>query len=252
LTSAKSPSVTIVTATFNCEGELAQLFDSLRGQTDRSFDHVVVDGGSTDGTLDIVASNRDIATRTILGPDAGLYDALNKGVRAATTDYYVVAGADDCFTPGAIANFKNAVRSTQADVIVASVLAGKELRRGFRPNLAWRGHASMITSHSVGMLFRRTLHERFGYYSRRFPILADGYFIKLLCNDDAVKIVAADFVAGRFSLDGISNRNLVRVLCESWQIQLETGENPCLQYLLFQLRLLKNLPRLLQRGLRSG
>jgi hypothetical protein len=98
------------------------------------------------------------------------------------------------------------------------------------------------------MLVRKVLHDRFGYYSLRYPILADGYFIKKICTADDVKVVPADFIAGEFSVRGASNRNLARVLCESWQIQLDTGENSVVQYLLFQLRLLRNLPRLLSRA----
>jgi glycosyltransferase involved in cell wall biosynthesis len=214
---------------------------------DRDFEHLVIDGGSDDGTWDIVERSRDVITYAVSEPDRGLYDALNKALRAVRTDFYLVLGADDMLYRAAIANFRAIVHQTGADVVVADVKAGNKIRRGLHVHRAWLGHAAMTTSHSVGMLFRTRLHEQFGEYPLRYPILADGYFIKRVCTAKDVKAIAADFVAGEFGMQGSSAKNLTRVLCESWQIQLDTGESPFVQYLLFQLRLLRNLPRIIAR-----
>ncbi|MDP8984381.1 MAG: glycosyltransferase [Pseudomonadota bacterium] len=245
--STRRPTISVITATLNSAADLPHLFSSLRLQSDRQFQCVIVDGGSGDGTWGLVESHRDIVTLAIREPDHGLYDALNKGIRASSTDFYVVLGADDTLNPDAIEHFKRVAGSSGADVVVAAVSADGKVRRGYHRDRAWLGHSAMVTSHSVGMLVRKILHDRFGYYSLRYPILADGYFIKRVCTADDVKVVQADFIAGEFGFHGASNRNLSRVLCESWQIQLETGENKVVQYLLFQCRLLRNLPRLLFR-----
>ncbi|HEY0339791.1 MAG TPA: hypothetical protein VGC34_03205, partial [Steroidobacteraceae bacterium] len=84
-------------------------------------------------------------------------------------------------------------------------------------------------------------------YSARYPLLADGYFIKRACLDPQVKVVAADFTAGEFGVQGSSSVRRLQTFCELWQIQLATGESPLVQYLLLQGRLLKSLPRLLRR-----
>jgi glycosyltransferase involved in cell wall biosynthesis len=242
-----NPSISVVTVTLNSARDLPRLMDSLRAQSDRDFEHVVSDGGSKDGTWDIVESSRDVITYAVSEPDRGLYDALNKGLRAVRTEYYLVMGADDVLYPPTITNFKAIAQQSGADVVVAGVKTGDTTRRGLHVHRAWLGHAAMITSHSVGMLFRTRLHERFGDYPLRYPILADGYFIKRVCTAKDVKAIAADFVAGEFGMHGCSARNLTRTLCESWQIQLDTGESPLVQYLLFQMRLLRNLPRIIGR-----
>ena len=240
-----SPTVSVITATFRCAPDLARLIASLRAQTDRDFDFLVLDGGSADATNEVIASSRDIVTYTTSEPDRGIYDALNKGIRALRTDYYLVVGADDILFPGAIASYKSAVRDTGADIVVAGVKAGSSIRRGYHPGNAWRGHHKMVTSHSVGMLFRASLHERFGPYSLRYPLLADGWLIKRACTDPRVRTVAGNFVAGEFGVRGSSNNARLQTYCEMWQIQLATGENPLVQYLLFQGRLLKHLLRTL-------
>lgn len=240
-----SPTISVITATFKCAPDLARLIGSLRAQTDRDFDFLVLDGGSADATNEVIASSGDIVTYTSSEPDRGIYDALNKGIRALRTEYYLVAGADDMLFPEAIASYKSAVRDTGADIVVAGVKAGNSIRRGYYPGNAWRGHHKMVTSHSVGMLFRASLHERFGPYSLRYPLLADGWLIKQACTDRSVRTVAGNFIAGEFGLRGSSNMARLQTYREMWQIQLATGENPLVQYLLFQGRLLKHRLRTL-------
>jgi len=242
-----SASISVITAALNARNDLPRLIDSLRKQTDRDFDFVLADGGSVDGTLQYAHEADDVVSRVLGGPDSGIYDALNKAIRTLRTEFYVVAGADDVLFPDAIAKYRAAVAATGADVVVAGVKAGKSIRMGFHPSRAWLGHAAMVTSHSVGMLFRKSLHATYGEYSLRYPMLADGHFIKKLCASDTVRIVAGDFVAGSFGLQGMSNRNLARALCEQWQIQLDSGEHPLLQYCLFLGRLLRFAPRLTSR-----
>ena len=241
------PTISVVTVTLNAAKFLPGLIVSLRTQTDRDFEFVVIDGASTDGTQEVIASARDIVTYIISEPDRGFFDAVNKAIRVVKTDFYIVFGADDKMEPDAIANFKAVVEKTGADVVIADVKAGKKIRRGYHPERHWLGPASMITSHSVGTFLRTNLHDAFGDYSWRYPLLADIHYIKRLCLSPDVKVVAGNFISGDFALEGFSNRNFVRIMCEYWWVQRDTGENPFLQYLLFQLRLLRYLLRVIAR-----
>lgn len=239
------PTISVVTVTLNAAKHLPGLISSLRDQTDRDFDYVVIDGASGDGTKDIISFATDIVTYTISEPDRGFFDALNKAIKAVKTDFYIVMGADDRLEPDAIANFKKVVDKTGADVVIADVKAGKTIRRGYHPERRWLGPARMITSHSVGTYMRASLHGKFGDYSWRYPLLADIHYVKRLCLSPDVKVVAGNFLSGEFAMDGFSNNNFVRILCEYWWVQRDTGENPLLQYLLFQLRALRYLPRVI-------
>jgi glycosyltransferase involved in cell wall biosynthesis len=241
------PSISVVTVTLNAAKSLPGLITSLRNQTDADFEYIVIDGASKDGTQDIIASASNIVTYTISEPDHGFFDALNKAIRAVKTDFYIVMGADDLLEPDAIANFKAVAERTSADVVIADVKAGNKIRRGYYPKRRWLGPARMITSHSVGTYMRTNLHDKFGIYSWRFPLLADIFYVKRLCLSPDVKVVAGDFLSGEFAMEGFSNNtnNFVRLLCEYWLVQRETGENPLLQYLLFQLRVLRYLPRVI-------
>ena len=77
------------------------------------------------------------------------------------------------------------------------------------------------------------MHQRFGFYSARFPLLADVFFLKTLLRSGKVRFAAADFVAGTFAEGGLTTVNQLQILAENWQIQMLTEPNPLLQTLLF-------------------
>lgn len=89
------PDITVITATYNASKVLPGLIDSLRSQTDQDFEWIVVDGASTDGTVELVEAAGDVVTRWVSEPDFGIYHALNKALGLATGEYYLVLGADD-------------------------------------------------------------------------------------------------------------------------------------------------------------
>ena len=88
------PKITFITATFNSEKTLEQTISSILNQTYRNIEYIIVDGGSTDGTLDILKKYGD-NIRWISEPDNGVCDAVGKGINLATGDYINILGSDD-------------------------------------------------------------------------------------------------------------------------------------------------------------
>jgi glycosyltransferase involved in cell wall biosynthesis len=95
------PTFSIVTPCLNAAQTLPVTLESVRSQDYPSVEHIIVDGGSTDGTLDILERSSD--TRWTSEPDRGLSDAVNKGIRMATGDVIGWLNADDLYRPGALA-----------------------------------------------------------------------------------------------------------------------------------------------------
>lgn len=241
--------ITVITATYNAADSLPNLIRYLREQTFRDFEWIVADGGSTDGTLDLLRCSSDVVSQWTSEPDFGIYDALNRALSVASGSYYLVLGADDCLFPRAIEWYSNAAEHGVADVISAHVKVGGVVvtpRRVVR----WHSGPPLVSAHSVGSLIRRSLHDELGFYSRRFPLAADTYFL-LRAWRAGKKFGELPKVVGEFSTHGISSTDLLGALTESFRANVEVRGNLDLQTLLFLMRIIKNRRRLV-RGLRRG
>lgn len=227
--------ISILTATYNAEKFLPGLIESIRNQTDRDFEWVVVDGGSSDGTIALIEASGDLVTRYISERDFGIYDAINKAIRLSCGDYYLVIGADDRLLPEAVELYRQKAQETQAGLVVGAVRIGE---RAIKPKpdakISWRrGIWEVVTSHSVGCLIRKSLHEKYGYYSRRYPICADVEFL-LKVYDGGEMISRVPQVVGVFSDRGFSGVDYWGSLAENFRVRLERG-NPLLGELLLLL-----------------
>lgn len=230
--------ISLITAVYNAENYIHHLIESLRKQADSNFEWVVVDGLSTDNTLEILKEIDDLNIKIISEADFGIYDALNKGIKASSGEFYLVAGADDIFFPNAVADYKAAIEDG-VDMVTASVLMGESVMKP-------RGHAwlfgqmAFISNHALGVLIKKTLHLKYGYYSNKFPIAADQFFIQK-CALSGVNIKIIDQLIGKFLLVGLSSTDRIGGLTESFRIALLLGGNKWIQYFLYILKLLKRL-----------
>ncbi|WP_314967884.1 glycosyltransferase family 2 protein [Phocaeicola abscessus] len=91
------PRFSIVTVTYNAENVLNDTIQSIVTQTYRNVEYIIIDGGSTDGTMHIVDRYRPMISIVVSEPDNGLYDAMNKGIALATGDYICFLNAGDAF-----------------------------------------------------------------------------------------------------------------------------------------------------------
>ena len=235
--------ISIVTATYNAADHLPRLIASLRAQTDRAFEWVVSDGASTDKTIELLSDIYDLNIVLDSRPDFGIYDALNRAIELSKGEYYLVLGADDMIYPDTISSFRRIIDTSDADLITAQIFADGHICNFRRPWSWLYGAFAYISSHAVGTLIRKRLHQQNGMYSTRFPIAADQLFIKQACRNGA-RIIKANFVSGEYSINGTSGVDIVGTLSESFRIQLLTGENRFMQLIIFLLRLVKNYRRL--------
>jgi glycosyltransferase involved in cell wall biosynthesis len=234
------PSISIVTSTYNAVSTLPGLIDSLRRQTFRKFEWIVVDGASTDATVEVIRSAGDVITKWISEPDFGIYDALNKAIRLTAGDFYVVLGADDRLEPDAIERYRTVARESRGDVITARIWRNGKLEERKR-NWPWLyAHHAYVSEHSVGTLLRRSLHSTFGYYSKWYPIGADVVFLKTVCGCPGIRLVKVDFVAGTFGFSGTSRIDRVGAICDYFRAQFATEKYKLVQIFLFVAKVLWN------------
>jgi hypothetical protein len=173
--------ISIITPTLNRAAFLPVAIESVCEQNFADCEHIVVDGLSTDATPEVLARYPHL--RVIREPDSGLYDALNKGIRAAGGDVIGHLNSDDLYLPGTFA----AVATAFSDPAVEVVSGGAEIVAPERePGRSWRRReeiALTFESATVGAplpnarFFRRGFYERVGLYETAYRVAADREFL---------------------------------------------------------------------------
>jgi glycosyltransferase involved in cell wall biosynthesis len=236
--------LSVITATYNAEKYLPNLIKSLSTQTCKDFEWIVADGASTDGTLKLLSAVYDLNLKISSEPDFGIYDALNRGVKLASGKYYVVIGADDIFYSHTIEDILNELNlQPQIDLLIGQVKSNGELikiRYGMR---YFFGARAFVASHSVGCVFKKDLHQQYGFYSNKYPIFADTYFIKTLFSNSQLNFKYSSNVYGEFSNMGVSSTHRLRAQCEFAHIQLTTERFKFIQLVIAFLRMARALLR---------
>lgn len=116
------PLVSIVTVVLNGQKHLRQTIESVLGQTYPYIEYIILDGGSTDGTLDIVQAYDDRLAYWRSAPDAGIYPAMNEGISLCTGTLIGLKNADDWYTPHAVADVVKTWQATGADFVYGDTL----------------------------------------------------------------------------------------------------------------------------------
>jgi glycosyltransferase involved in cell wall biosynthesis len=91
--------ITIVTVCFNSAATIRDALESVAAQSHKNIEHIIIDGGSTDGTLAVIHEWKKHPVRLVSEPDRGIYDAMNKGIRLATGDIIGILNSDGITIP---------------------------------------------------------------------------------------------------------------------------------------------------------
>ena len=198
-TAVDGPSITIVTPCLNARDTIEETLESVRRQDYQRVEHVVVDGGSTDGTVEVLERAEGI--RYVSEPDRGLSDAMNKGIGMATGDMIGWLNADDIYLPGALSAVAEAVAS-RPDTLWATGqcrIVDNRLRQIRRPAKAYKdlfprnySFSLYLTQNFISApatFVHRRGHELVGLYDERFRISMDyDLFLRLARVADPVVI----------------------------------------------------------------
>jgi glycosyltransferase involved in cell wall biosynthesis len=171
-----APSFTIITASLNRAPMLAEAIASVEEQGVADIEHIIVDGGSTDGTAELLA--RHPALRVIREPDRSVYDAFNKGLRMATGKVIALLNSDDLFAPGALAAVAKEFENPDVDVVTgaAEIFAGANVVEKIddpgERRLEW-GNITLGNPLPNARFYRRALVEQTGEFDIRYRLASD-------------------------------------------------------------------------------
>ncbi len=184
--SAPIPRISIVTPCLNGSSFIEEAIQSVLDQGYPNVEHIIVDGGSTDGTLELIKKYSHL--RIISEPDQGLYDALNKGVRVSTGDIIGHLNCDDLYEKG---TFEKVSRAFLESPAIEAVCGGVEVfehgeKGTMRVTAQYVRPADMELSFenattgpalTNARFFRKGVYDKIGLYEPRFRIAADREFL---------------------------------------------------------------------------
>ena len=222
--SAPTPTLSILVATWNCAGQLAEFLASLAEQTYEDWELLLLDNASRDGTDELVQRHQQaFPEQQILWssqPDQGIYDAWNRGLGLAGGRYLSFIGADDTFwAPTSLADIA-ALTASGADLITARngyYAANGRFLRHFGAPWDWKRNRQSMTIAHPGMLIRQGLFEQVGPFDASFRICADyEWFLRIPkdlrsvhSSDSILKVVQA----------GVSHTRIGQVFAETFRAQ---------------------------------
>lgn len=206
--------VSVITPCWNSAATLKQTIESVQGQTYHDVEHIVCDGGSTDGTLDIIASYGGKVS-LVNGPDKGIYDALNKGLQMASGDIVAVLNSEDFYVSnGIIREVVETFNTQKVDAVYGNLLyvnaddTDKVVRY-------WRSGAFKKDKFMDGwmiphptLFIKKSLHDKYGAYREDFDIAGDYEMMLRIFMKNSIPIGYLPKVFAKMRMGGKSNSSI--------------------------------------------
>ena len=216
------PLITIITVSYNAVSNIEETIESVINQTYPYIEYIIIDGGSKDGTIDIIKKYEDRISNWISEPDKGIYDAMNKGIKLATGEWInFMNSGDTFFSMNTIEElFKKA--SYKSDIIYGNInlllLSGEYIQKGdFVSKKEY-----MPFCHQAS--FSRTnLMKKYGF-DTKYKICADRNFFYIAYINKAIFEYIDINVSNYEAEEGVSSVNMSEIFYEKGLIEGKTTQ----------------------------
>ena len=232
------PLISIITVALNSKKFLQQSINSVLNQSYKNYELIIVDGQSTDGTLDIIKKNKSKIDYWISERDNGFSDAVNKGIKLSRGSIISILNSDDIFYKHALRTAANYfIRYQYIDFLFGSVIKHK-LLHGYRPwKIRWS--FGIYTTHSIGFFIKAKAQKKVGYYKTKYKNSPDYDLFYRMIVKYKLKGMATkkNEIFGKFRRGGSSSKlPFIDYLNETVRIRLDNGQNIFLVSIIFLLK----------------
>ncbi len=203
--------VSIITVVYNNANNIRSAVESVLSQDFSNIEYVVIDGGSTDGTLGILEDYQSRISKLISEPDEGIYDALNKGISHCSGDIIAILHSDDVFFNKSVVSkcvaemLRNGSEICFSDIVICD----KRTEKVSRYYMAWHFRRWMLRLGWMpphpSCFIRKSLFSEFGVYSKNFKIAGDFDFLVRIFYGKKVRWSYINMVSVCMSEGGASN-----------------------------------------------
>jgi glycosyltransferase involved in cell wall biosynthesis len=242
-----NPLISIITVSYNGEKYLEETFKSVFSQTNNNYEYIVVDGGSSDSTINIIKKYESKIDYWISEKDLGIYDAFNKGMQLCKGEYIGFINSDDIYEKNTLEILIKYIKSnSNLDFIFGSVKKHWGILHGYRP---WKIFFSwgFYSSHSTGFFIKRVSAKKVGLYNLKYKYSSDyDYFFRMIVKYKMKGIATKKKeLFGTFRRGGYSSQiNFYDHFMEEIKIRLDNKQNRLLVLLIFIYKFLKNIKKL--------
>ena len=249
------PKVSIITVCLNVRSTIARTIDSVQTQSFSEIEHIIVDGGSEDGTQEYVSARLRSQDYFISERDGGISDAFNKGVALARGEFVQFLNADDWLSQDQIQIAMETLGWTGADYVFGDLIFYERDEPSFRycgdPDYARKLHTRMPAINHPTVLARRAAYEKIGLFSLNYRCAMDYDWFLRLHVAGGVGVYDGRIV-GHMTHEGVSNRHYAQTFAEIRQISVRHGRSALAARFDEALRLAKVRSSFLVRGRSDG
>lgn len=202
--------LSIITVNLNNKDGLQKTIGSVVSQTFKDFEWIVIDGGSTDGSKELLEQYADHFAYWVSEPDKGIYNAMNKGIKVANGEYLLFLNSGDSLYEDV--TLEKVIRSDlDEDVVCGDVMVDTGEKRFRWPMLREITLYTFIygtIAHSGGSFIRRSLFDRYGLYDETLYIVADWKFFLQAIGLGSASVKCLNDIVSVFDNNGISSSML--------------------------------------------
>ena len=245
--SFKQPLITVITVVLNGEKNLEDCFRSLHQQKYENIEHIVIDGGSTDNTINIIKSYENKIDYWCQKKDEGIYDAFNIGMRLAKGEYIGFLNSDDQYAENAFVHLHKYIEKYPTkDFIFGSVKKHWGVLHGYRPyKIKWSW--GFYSSHSTGFFIKLQSAKKIGCYNLKYKYSADyDYFYRMIVKHKLVGVgTKKNELFGYFRRGGFSSKIKFKDhFFEEINIRLDNKQNRLLVLIIFIYKYFKHFNKI--------
>lgn len=206
--------ISIITVCYNSCTNIEKTIKSVLSQSYDNIEYIIIDGKSTDGTIEIIQKYSNNIDTFISEPDNGIYDAMNKGIKHSTGEWLMFMNAGDTYISndslkGFISNLTEGIRILRGNIIRVYPNFKTE-STGITKQEPRIMDMFNGTFHHQASLIQKRLFDEFGYYSTQYRLMSDWkfFFDCVVLHNQKTKYV--DFPVANFAMDGASTINTIK------------------------------------------